>query len=121
MREVLFRAWNEKEHKFYYFKDGRYYSDAECKHCISERICREFTWRNAEHVTTEEDCNGVKIFEGDIIENDEIDGQGFGEVFQFSDGNWCFDTWCSSAISLAQRGHGSEVIGNIHDNPEILS
>jgi hypothetical protein len=61
MREILYRSWNKRENKFYYFKNGRYYSDEDCKHCISERICTEFVWSNAQQFTGKTDKNWKRI------------------------------------------------------------
>ena len=71
------------------------------------------------------DKNGKKIFEGDIVEcwSEGVNAQ--GTVQQRKDGMWiiypawqktimwglCPDEYCKTTV---------EVIGNIHDNPELL-
>ena len=65
------------------------------------------------------DKNGVRIFEGDIIKN----GWGMLRKVEFQNGCWLacndnysYDKWCYLSTIVAEY----EVIGNIHDNPELL-
>lgn len=69
------------------------------------------------------DKNGKKIFEGDIVEGTDFtpeDG-GYGFV-SFDDG--AFEVEGNNTIGTFHEnywGKDFEVIGNIHDNPELLS
>lgn len=54
------------------------------------------------------DKNGKRIFEGDIMHN-------AGNVVEFCNGGFCING--DSSLSLWTK---TEVIGNIHDNPELV-
>lgn len=69
------------------------------------------------------DENGKKIFEGDIVEIDVHDHLGWnvikGKVI-FLEGAWLVTDSGSFAIPLWSEINEIEVIGNIHENPELL-
>ena len=67
------------------------------------------------------DKNGKRIFEGDIVVGrDYTDEDGYGVVewydgaFEVGNGEWC------GTFHENYYGKEFEVIGNIHDNPELL-
>ena len=66
------------------------------------------------------DKNGKKIFEGDIM---AFTAYGFDYVgtVEFADGS--FSIMCEHAspfLDQAVSKHGAYIIGNMHDNPELL-
>lgn len=66
------------------------------------------------------DKNGRRIFEGDIVKSIETKETG---VVQFFPEHSAFMVWCKSSNEvgfLYECTSIAEVIGNIHDNPELL-
>lgn len=62
------------------------------------------------------DKNGKKIFEGDIIFDPEMKDN---YIVEFDEGGFCAgDMFLQAYISFDE--FSCEVIGNIHDNPELL-
>ena len=75
------------------------------------------------------DKNGKRIFEGDIVRFAErrIGGENVSIVEQvgFDEGGFCtnrysLNNWLRNGIYGITKLEGIEVIGNIHDNPELL-
>lgn len=126
MREILFRGKCENEWFYgYALKDAEdnmyilWYDDY-----YDEWMSSLVDYESVGQYSELEDKNGVKIFEGDVVlcdrhVNDEFDKKTFfvREIYPISgligeslSGNEiCGDDW-----------EFAEVIGNIHDNPELL-
>lgn len=71
------------------------------------------------------DKDGKKIFEGDIVKIEDDDGNtnfsdgGIGDVV-FYRGIWYVSGEVHNGLYDLERNYYVSVIGNIHDNPELL-
>jgi uncharacterized phage protein (TIGR01671 family) len=135
MREILFRGKRIDNGEWVYgslilWKCG----DAEI--CVSSTEEREEQSKVIVHPETVSqytgltDKNGKKIFEGDIVaqnwyDHDEPSDDSFGEVV-FCEYDCSFSVMDIQKDGIAPLGRchayrwEAEVIGNIHDNPELL-
>lgn len=141
MREILFRGkrvdngeWLEgyylcqknhyigTKHYIYVFGDKEYnkYCDEDSRYEVDPATVDEYTGL--------QDKNGQKIFEGDIVEKTlwwrgKIDGKIRGVItFDHADYviSWNQETHISRYISSIDNMGSLEIIGNVHDNPELL-
>ena len=126
MREILFRGKYDGD-----WVEGNLFipdkPDTPTQICIGTNIIRityDVIPETVGQYTGLTDKNGKKIFEGDIIKSCEYDDIYF--VKYCADDNYpAFDIVPEMNIECNGLSHlhiveGIEVIGNIHDNPELL-
>lgn len=131
MREILFRGKSEFNGEWvygYYYMAKYYRSEPELYDYItiphpeahnapSEHI--PVIHETVGQYTGLTDKNGKKIFEGDIVQA-YFRNNHSKQIFQvvFDDGMFLFDNGCAKVPKYDICA--MEVIGNIHDNPELL-
>ena len=121
MRNIKFRSWNENENKmttpFAWINDSN---------MISTQICSSPT-HELMQFTGILDRRGVEIYEGDIVHIDYVEYRpspfnvdSFAGVVKLINGSFVVEK--NSAISdfLFQETALVNVIGNIHQNPELI-
>lgn len=125
-RELLFRGKGDPK-----YNDGEWYEgylihdteDFQIVDYVSERssVSRTVIDETVGQYTVRKDVNGTKIFEEDIVRSIST---GKVAVVQWF-GEYCaFMLWCKGDNSVYWFYDNDfddlEVIGNIHDNPELL-
>ena len=138
MREILFRGKRTDNGEWvegYYTKQSNhacFAHELKYQHFIFKDVCLDFNLGGLQEFeiipetvgqyTGLTDKNGVRIFEGDIVER-VSDGERaviswlkYSACFGLSFDGWCcgFDNYDDNLPS------NFEVIGNIHDKPELL-
>lgn len=118
MRVIKFRQWTGD--RFYYWgfgasDDGSYFTGPSSggNLRVADQAHEQFTGLT--------DANGVEIYEGDIVASNAIAKPGAEVVYLESDA--CFSIGPDWPITEYKVMHYPEplvVIGNIHQNPELL-
>ena len=135
MREILFRGqrcdngeWVEGNYGEYY---GEYYNEEKKVSCISipsketisGSLCYDVILETVGQYTGLCDKNGTKIFEGDILSAHLDDG--YPENETMLEVVWHNNGWYGKNEPFFDDFDNGfekyfEVIGNVHDNPELL-
>lgn len=123
MREILFRGKGTHGHKTGKWVYGNYAKDFwGINHKGYGILPIEGGYNEVDPETVGQytgltDNNGTKIFEGDIVEFKEENGE---IVYDEKQAMFIvnFDTWCTDFDHIYP--FELEIIGNIHDNPELL-
>jgi ferredoxin len=126
MREILFRGKREDNGEWVYgnYCAAEYLTGGGIEHLIIEAprngCATKIIPETVGQYTGLTDKNGNKIFEGDIIQAYTVRyvvemSSERGGYFPFACGDGC--GCCECEVESPEK---SEVIGNIHDNPELL-
>ena len=130
MREILFRAKridNGELIEGFYAKSGdRTFILIDNDFAVGYVIMKEVYPETVGEYTGLTDKNGKKIFEGDIIKDKELPGI-YMIGYKEDSMKYAFlyyhkelkNIYCGGFVSK-EDGKSIEVIGNIHDNPELL-
>ena len=119
MREIKFRAWQDEEKIMF-----------EPEHINCYQMARHSKWperqfRDLMQYTGLKDKNGKEIYEGDIIRivnNKKTHTKVLIEVVSWNNeqsGFWPFTTRIKSLFDNLNK-NSCEVVGNIHENPELI-
>jgi len=124
MREIKFRAWDNEEKNFIYF-DALEGLLSECDETYRRRCVGQL-----EQFTGLRDKNGKEIYEGDLLK--EIAPRGYiyrvfgvagGFVINSFQDEITMLRFAEPIANMQTAGYiqeQCEVIGNIHENPELL-
>lgn len=121
-RELKFRAFDSKnEYMFYHDEEGNFDRRIEkfrvgSDFNVTDLLFSPFEYLVAMQYTGLKDKKGVEIYEGDIVNSNYFKN---ASVVFWRYG-WHFNAGKDNHYSFNTASHSFEVIGNIHENPELL-
>ncbi len=124
MRELKFRAWYAPEKEYIYDVQATYDNACEGKGSIYHENFREVLEDDdctVEQYTGLKDENGKEIYEGDIVTlNGEWEEIEHGDCSIVTFENGCFRVGNGYENEAGSYLSDWRIIGNIHENPELL-
>ncbi|MDN7030552.1 YopX family protein [Lactiplantibacillus plantarum] len=123
---IKFRAWDKVQNKMLLpdnieFINGQAYwaeasTDGNGGYSNDGKVDGIGALFELEQFTGLKDVNGNEIYEGDILENRK-----YRSIVKFANGKFLADVVGTiSRFDLIGETHGSKVIGNVHENQELL-
>ncbi|MGJ3873507.1 YopX family protein [Lactiplantibacillus plantarum] len=123
---IKFRAWDKVQNKMLLpdnieFTNGQAYwaeasTDGNGSYSNDGKADGIGALFELEQFTGLKDVSGKEIYEGDILENRK-----YRSIVKFANGKFLADVVGTiSRFDLIGETHGSKVIGNVHENAELL-
>lgn len=121
MREIKFRAWDKERLEWEYLPES---GNIELGQTEGETFFLEFDYERfiIEQFTGLYDKNGSGIYEGDVVKYDAIRGKTCQITWDIELSRFIIMTKCKGDYAGLTTYNKSEleIIGNIHENPELL-
>lgn len=120
-REIKFRVYDKEEKEYYYNAEHTYDFFCSGRGCYAESFGEVLNQPDrfiVEQYTGLEDKNGKEIYEGDIL---QIDDHILGDfVVVWHNFGWKIKRSVGYESLSVHKSEDCTVIGNIHENPELL-
>ena len=122
MREIKFRAWNNDKNEWLDKEDCKYLTiHLDGSYEINLGWVTIFPHLTIEQYTGLKDKNGKEIYEGDIMRYDAIDYKVlWADYYAGFETKRLNSPWNNAGLTLHFLASVGRVIGNIHENPELL-